>query len=65
MCDFAGPTSDMRLPNSLEGVHPLRVLLPDLHHLPEAAFANHFEQVKCFDCERFIAKLLEIDFEVK
>jgi hypothetical protein len=55
----------MRLANCLERVHPLRVFLSNLHHFPKAAFPDHLEKVECLNRKRFIAKLLEVNFEVE
>jgi hypothetical protein len=65
MGNFPWPASDMRLPNSLEGVDPLCVLLPNLHHFPKAPLTDHFEQIECFDREQLVAELLKVDFEVE
>lgn len=56
---------DMRLADCLERIHPLGIFLPHLHHLPKAAFPDHFEKIERLYCERLIAKLLEVDFEME
>ena len=63
--DLARPLRDIRFTDGLEGVYPLRVLLPDLHDLSEAALANDLEQVELLYCERLMPRGLEVDFEVE
>lgn len=46
------PVDDMSFPDRLQGVDPLRIPLPDLHHLPEAALPDNRNQLKVVDGER-------------
>ena len=63
--DFARARRDVRLADRLEGVYPVRVLLPDLHHLPERALPDDLEEVELLDREPLVARRLEVDLEVE
>ena len=48
--DFAAG-DDVLLPDRLEGINPIRVLLHHLHDFAETALANDFEQVEILNLE--------------
>ena len=65
MRDLAGALRDVCLTNGLEGIYPLRILLPDLHDLSETALANDLEQIELLYCQGLMPRRLEVDFEVE
>lgn len=65
MRDFSWALGDVCLPDRLESVYSLGVLLPDLHNLSKATFADDLEQIEGFDSEWFIANGLEVYFKVE
>ena len=63
--NLAGARRDVRLADRLEGVYPVRVLLPDLHHFPERALPDDLEEVELLDREPLVTRRLEVDLEVE
>ena len=63
--DLAWARGDVRLPNRLKGVYPVRVLLADLHDLAKRTLADHLEEVKLLDRKPFVAERLEVDLEME
>jgi hypothetical protein len=63
--DFSRSLCNMRFADGFECVDTLCVLLPNLHHLAEATFANYFKKIKRIDCEALVAGRFEIYFEVE
>lgn len=65
MGDLAWPLGNMCLPNRLESVDSLGILLPHLHDLSKAAFSNNLEQLELVDDKGLISARLEVDFEME
>lgn len=65
MGDFSGTLGDMSLPDRLECVYTLSVLLADLHDFAKAPLSDDLEKVERIDCQRLVACLFEIDLEVE
>lgn len=58
MCDF-GSRDDVGFSDGFHGVNSARVLLPDLHHLAERAFANYLQELERFDGQLGVLRRLE------
>jgi len=65
MSYFPGTLGDVGLPDRLERIYPLCVLLADLHDFTEAAFPDNCEKFEGFDRQRFVAGLFEVDFKME
>ena len=55
----------MSFSNRLESIDSRSVLLPDLHDLSEAAFADDFKQLELIDGHGLVSAWLEVDLEVE
>lgn len=65
MRNLAWALGDVGLPDSLERIYSLRILLPHLHHFPKTTLPNDFEQIEGLDRQRFASDGAEIYFEVE
>jgi len=63
--NLSGPRGDVGFPDGFEGVYPLSVFLPHLHHLSKRTLADNLEKIESIDCEWHVPGRLEINLEVE